>query len=162
MDNIAIKHIKTCQTLPAVRIALLKLAFISTNPATKLSPSAPALPMLCSVLVKMTESGLSMGLNLHIGSPVKRLQKEGFEFSLSRMWCHNKKTTLGNNRNMMYLFLCKSLVSYSQMMWICVVLGNQWRCPALCHWRSCPSKLRPKHFQSLLDQKAERRGKQEP
>lgn len=39
VDNITIKRIKTCQTLPAVCIALLKPSFISTNPATKLSPA---------------------------------------------------------------------------------------------------------------------------
>lgn len=42
------------------------------------------------------------------------------------MWCHNNKTTWGNNKNMMYLFYCKSFVSASQMVWICVALGNQW------------------------------------
>lgn len=52
IDNITIKHIKTCQTLPIVHIALLKPILTSTNPATRLSPAAPALPMLGPFWVK--------------------------------------------------------------------------------------------------------------
>lgn len=52
IDNITIKHIKTCQTLPVVPIALLKPILASTNAATRLSPAAPALPMLGPFWVK--------------------------------------------------------------------------------------------------------------
>lgn len=139
-------------------IGLLKGIFVS---AIRLSPAVPTLPMLGWAWVKTAQSSFWTESKHPPMQLSKKIIKEAFELSLSRTWCHNNKTTSGNNKNIMYLFHCKSFLSASQMVWICVALGNQWNHSALCHWRSQPIKLRPEHFQSLHGWKEERVDAQE-
>lgn len=78
IDNIAIKHIKTCQTLPGIQIGLLKPIFVSPNTAVGLGPAAPTLSVLGWVWVKTTRSSLWMEPKPPSMQPSKKAIKGGF------------------------------------------------------------------------------------